>query len=66
MIIALSDAAHVHSPTGGQGLNSSVQDAVSDSICAVDCIELNKILNVVQPRMETLPRLEEPRFSLAS
>lgn len=23
------DAAHCHSPTGGQGMNSSVQDAVS-------------------------------------
>ncbi|MCB7372738.1 FAD-dependent monooxygenase [Bacteroides caccae] len=26
---AASDAAHVHSPTGGQGLNTSIQDSVS-------------------------------------
>ena len=28
-LILFSDAAHVHSPAGGQGLNSSVQDVVS-------------------------------------
>jgi 2-polyprenyl-6-methoxyphenol hydroxylase-like FAD-dependent oxidoreductase len=28
-IFVAGDAAHTHSPTGGQGLNSSVQDSVS-------------------------------------
>ena len=26
-----TDAAHVHSPTGGQGLNCSIQDSVSQT-----------------------------------
>ncbi|KAJ7106977.1 FAD binding domain-containing protein, partial [Mycena epipterygia] len=28
-VFVAGDAAHCHSPTGGQGLNSSVQDAVN-------------------------------------
>lgn len=28
-VFIVGDAAHVHPPTGGQGLNSSVQDSVS-------------------------------------
>jgi len=28
-VLMSPDAAHVHSPTGGQGMNSGVQDSVS-------------------------------------
>ena len=31
-IFLAGDAAHVHAPRGGQGLNSSVQDAVSHAL----------------------------------
>jgi 2-polyprenyl-6-methoxyphenol hydroxylase-like FAD-dependent oxidoreductase len=32
-VFLAGDAAHCHSPAGGQGLNSSVQDSVSTRIC---------------------------------
>ena len=48
------DAAHVHTPFGGQGLNSSIQDAV----CLPNLHEGSSLSYGLagQPRLEALPR----------
>ena len=62
-----ADAAHIHSPTGGQGMNSSVQDSVSHPYSTFfhTLTTLLSIFlcdqNIVQSRMEACACVQTPR-----
>jgi hypothetical protein len=54
-IFLAGDAAHIHSPAGAQGLNSSIQDSVSSRL-RCECMVLSDKL--VQSRMEARSGLQ--------
>ncbi len=54
-VLIAGDAAHTHSPAGGQGLNSGAMDAVCD-ICLVNIISGADEMALVQFRMEACSR----------
>jgi hypothetical protein len=56
-VFVAGDAAHTHSPTGGQGLNSSVQDSVSSVYYSSKCA-LTVPSRIVQYWLETVSCLE--------
>lgn len=68
-VVLGGDAAHVHSPIGGQGLNTSVQDAVSIILWKLH--ELSHMLIdigafVAQLRLESRTCAEGPIPTFAS
>ena len=60
-----SDAAHVHSLVGAQGLNSSIQDSVDHHILILLIIDTH-CLYLVQSCMEDFFSVQGPSISVAS
>lgn len=58
-----TDAAHVHSPAGGQGLNSGIMDSVRSFPYIGHVLSLTSDI-IDEPRMETGSRHQRARACL--